>query len=116
MVDGIGRPPQPLWFGENDDAKPAAGPAPKMGGVFSYYYSTEDPEDRRGFRVEVVEHFDVVGDEADGAEHRGIDSAGRFRAEVIEDVRLQPGILGTAAAALVNERGVTVADNRVQRA
>jgi hypothetical protein len=21
---GIGRPPQPLWFGENDEAKPAA--------------------------------------------------------------------------------------------
>jgi hypothetical protein len=24
MVEGIGRPPQPLWFGENEDAKPAA--------------------------------------------------------------------------------------------
>ena len=27
IVDGIGRPPQPLWFGENDEAKPAAPPA-----------------------------------------------------------------------------------------
>jgi len=24
MVEGIGRPPQPLWFGEKDEAKPAA--------------------------------------------------------------------------------------------
>ena len=24
IVDGIGRPPQPLWFGEKDDAKPMA--------------------------------------------------------------------------------------------
>ena len=24
MVDGMGRPPQPLWFGEKEEAKPAA--------------------------------------------------------------------------------------------
>ena len=24
MVEGIGRPPQPLWLGENDEAKPIA--------------------------------------------------------------------------------------------
>ena len=24
IVEGIGRPPQPLWFGENDEANPAA--------------------------------------------------------------------------------------------
>ena len=58
------------------------------------------PADGRRLDVEVVEHFDVIAEEADGAEERG---RHRRQTEVVADVGLEPRILGASAAALVDE-------------
>ena len=60
--------------------------------------------DRRGLGVEVVEHLDVVADEADRADHRRVDAAGARVAQVVADVRAEPRIFRAAAAALIDGR------------
>ncbi len=59
-----------------------------------------------GLEVEVVEDFHVVGQKA----NRVDDDLGRFTlfqvAKVIEDVGLEPGVLGPPAPALIDQRPV----------
>ena len=50
--------------------------------------------DATGFDVEVVEHFDVVADEANRTEDRRLDAARARLAEVVADVRAEPGSSG----------------------
>jgi hypothetical protein len=56
--------------------------------------------DLAGFRIEIVEHFHVIGDETDRYDHDI--GAGIHFAQHISDVGLQPRLAGGAAAALIH--------------
>ena len=57
-----------------------------------------------GFDVEVVEHFEVVGDEADGDEQQAIEVAGSVQLiDAVAHVGFEPRLLRGTAAALVDE-------------
>ena len=64
-----------------------------------------------GFRVEIVEHFQMVGDEADRRDDDVLQlgSVVLFAQEVA-DVRLEPRLLRRAAAALVDQVPVVSSD------
>src|SRR5262249_4066795 len=59
-----------------------------------------------GFVIEVVEHLDMVADEADWAEHDRLESLRPLGAKVVANIRFEPRIARPAAAALENERPV----------
>src|SRR5688572_25478152 len=61
---------------------------------------------RCGLDVQVVKHFDVIAQEPGGADHRRLQSTRALLAQVLVDVRPEPRILGTAAAALIHVRCV----------
>ena len=57
----------------------------------------------RRFRIEVVEHLDVIADEPRRNDHRSLQRAGiLLLAQEITDVGTEPGIFGAAAAALIH--------------
>ena len=58
----------------------------------------------RGLDIEIVEHLDVVAEEPDGAEHGGAQALRVLVLQIIADIGPEPGILGTAAAALIDQR------------
>lgn len=60
-----------------------------------------------GLFVEVVHDFHVVRDEADGAEKNTVCTLGMQVAEMVKDVRLQPGLAGRAGAGLIDEIVIT---------
>ena len=76
-------------------------------GVGAHHRQADLPADRRRFLIEVVQHLDVIADEADRAEHGRTQPAGARATEIVADVRTQPGILGPPAAALVDELPLT---------
>ncbi len=59
--------------------------------------------DGSGFDVEIVEHFDVVGEEADRHDHHVTRAGGVFFRSSVANVRLEPGLLRRAAAALIGD-------------
>src|SRR5687767_1274872 len=66
--------------------------------------------DGGGLTIQVVQHFDVIADEADGTQH------GRFQpmlpgyTQIVTDIGFEPWILRPAAAALIHKRPVGAAD------
>ena len=55
------------------------------------------------FVVEVVKHFDVIGQKADRGNRDRLDSLSFQVAEMIADVRSEPQIFRASAAALINQ-------------
>lgn len=56
-----------------------------------------------GFVIEVVQHFHMIRQETDRRDHGRLAAVSVQRAECIADVRFEPRILRTAAAALIHE-------------
>ena len=57
-----------------------------------------------GFLVEVVQHFDMVREEADGLDDHLLDPLLLQGVEVLQDIRAKPGVARPSTPALVDER------------
>ena len=60
------------------------------------------------FDVQVIEHFDMVANKADGRDDNSLIAVGGQVAYRLTDFRFEPGIARPAAAALIGERPARV--------
>ena len=67
---------------------------------------------RPRFDIQIVQHLDVIGEEADRHQDRRLEAVRARLAQVVVHVGLEPRILGPAAAALVDEGPVVGALQR----
>ena len=85
-------------------AREKAGSVIDRGGA--HYRKVDLAAQPHSLRVEVVEDLDMIGDEADRGENRRRETASPSVAKVVADVGFEPGIAGSAAAALIHQRPV----------
>ena len=64
------------------------------------------PRDLHCLVIEVVQDLDVIADEADRAEHCRLEPVPARVAQVVADIRFQPGVFRPSASALIHERPV----------
>jgi hypothetical protein len=56
-----------------------------------------------GFMVQIVHHFHVVAEKAEGGDDNVMHAVFGKRAKVVENIRLEPGLSGRPAAALPDQ-------------
>ena len=66
----------------------------------------------RCLMIEVIQHFDVIADEANGTQNGGSQPEGMLSSQIRAHVRLEPRIFGAAAATLIHQRPIRQSGTR----